>query len=97
MLINELDSLEIEDAKDNFASLISQVDLENSNFKKNQVTSNTIVTLCDPPLMVTKEHPQSLRMKGSLQLSQKCSVTCSCYKQKGHTKCTCARLKKSSY
>ena len=60
MMIDKIDYLEIEDPKENYASLTSQVDLQNSDFERNQVTSNTSMTLWDPPFMVTKGHLQLL-------------------------------------
>ena len=57
MLIKELESLEIGNPNENFAILISQINLQNSNCERNEVAFNIVVTLHDPPFMAIKGHP----------------------------------------
>ncbi|KAK7266928.1 hypothetical protein RIF29_19589 [Crotalaria pallida] len=80
-LIGELDLLEVEESNEQFAA-------NAANQVIPKVPDNSI-TLRDPPIVVTKGRPRTLRMKGSLELSKKGSATCSICKAKGHTKCRC--------
>ncbi|KAK7390534.1 hypothetical protein VNO78_25842 [Psophocarpus tetragonolobus] len=54
--------------------------------------SDDTITLCDPPVVGIKGRPQTLRMKGSLELSNKGSSSCGYCKKKGHKKPKCPSL-----
>ncbi|KAL6527188.1 hypothetical protein OROGR_016278 [Orobanche gracilis] len=82
-LIEELDRLGVEE---------SQEEIGNSTDQVIPQVSNNTVTLRDPPIVITKGRPRSLRMKGSLELLKKGSTTCSRCKKKGHNKRKCPSL-----
>ncbi|KAJ1384267.1 Zinc finger, PMZ-type [Sesbania bispinosa] len=82
-LIGELDLLEVEESNEEVGNLTSQVIPE---------VSNNALTLRDPPLVVTKGRPRTLRMKGNLELLKKGSSTCSYCRKKGHNKRRCPSL-----
>ncbi|KAK7287242.1 hypothetical protein RIF29_00404 [Crotalaria pallida] len=85
-LIEELDRLEVEESNEEYVNSTNQVIPE---------VSNNVITLRDPPIVATKGCPRTLRMKGSLELHNKGSSTCSNCKQKGHKKPKCPSFKKT--
>jgi len=60
--MGRLDLLEVEESKEDFRNPINQVIAK---------VYNTDTTLHDPPIMTTKRHPRTLRMKGGLELLKK--------------------------
>ncbi|XP_019178901.1 PREDICTED: protein FAR1-RELATED SEQUENCE 5-like [Ipomoea nil] len=86
-LFKKLDALKIDDGITSstgcLTSIISHQDDDDNN-----------VAMRDPPRVTTKGRPQSIRMKGALELKSN-GVTCSTCKKKGHTKHTCTLKNKN--
>jgi len=66
-LCEQLDELPYEDVNDNVCD--GQVNESNMNLNSSEQREN--FSLLDPPCVVTKGRPRSLRMKGGLESSQK--------------------------
>ncbi|KAI5420554.1 hypothetical protein KIW84_044377 [Lathyrus oleraceus] len=81
--IAKLDLLNIEESSKKF------VDSTSEDMPK---VSDVNIALHDPPLIETKGHPRTLRMKSSLEMVRKGSSTCSYCMKRGHTKPKCPNL-----
>ncbi|KAG5616259.1 hypothetical protein H5410_016083, partial [Solanum commersonii] len=80
-LCEELNQLPYEDVNDNVCD--GQVNESNMNLNSSEQREN--FSLLDPPCVVTKGHPRSLRIKGGLESSQKAKRSSS-QKSKRETK-----------
>ncbi|MED6108467.1 hypothetical protein PIB30_024195 [Stylosanthes scabra] len=77
-LIKELDLLKVDEPMEDLTKCA------------NQVTSmEDTITLRDPPILITKGRPPSIRMKSRLELQSKGSTTCSICNKRGHNKRRC--------
>nr|GMD99052.1 protein FAR1-RELATED SEQUENCE 5-like [Ipomoea batatas] len=85
--IDKLDALKIDDDMTSSTGRLTSM-------TSNQDDDNNNVPMRDPPRVITKGRPRSIRMKGALELKSN-RVTCSTCKKKGHTKRNCTLKNKN--